>query len=304
MSELDLVGEGCVGGALLRVACVQYAMRRVGGFGDFEEQVVFHLEAAAKDFRADIVVLPEYFSAQLLSGEAPMESHEGIRWLAGQTAGVVDMLLKQAARLGVVIVAGSQPVITDAGRLENVAMVIQPDGSLATQPKLHITPWERDCWGIEGGGSLVVVDTPKARVGVLVCYDVEFPEAARALADRGVDLLCVPYCTDDRQGHLRVTRCAAARAIENQVYVATAGVVGQLPGVPSMNVHYGRSAVFSPCDFGFARDGIVAEADPNVETLLVAELDPAALYRSREEGSVRPLQDRRPDLFSFRDEVG
>jgi predicted amidohydrolase len=146
---------------------------------------------------------------------------------------------------------------------------------------------------------VVVVQTPKVRIGVLVCYDVEFPEAARYLVDQGVELLFVPYCTDNRQGYLRVTTCAAARAIENQIYVATAGVVGNLPDVPAMDIHYGRAAVFTPSDFEFARDGIQAEADPNIETLLVTDLDISNLYRSRANGSVTPMEDRRRDLFEF-----
>jgi predicted amidohydrolase len=77
-------------------------------------------------------------------------------------------------------------------------------------------------------------------------------------------------------------------------------LVGNLPGAAGLDVHYGRAAVFTPSDFTFARDGIQAEADPNVETLLVTDLDLANLYRARERGSVRPRLDRRPDLFELK----
>lgn len=182
-------------------------------------------------------------------------------------------------------------------------MIFKPDGSHVSQPKLHITPSEKTWWGITGGDSLIVLQTPKAKIGVLICYDVEFPEAARYLADRGVEILFIPYCTDNRQGYLRVSLCAAARAIENQIYVATAGVVGNLPDVPAMDIHYGRAAVFTPSDFEFARDGIQAEADPNVETMLVTDLDVSDLYRSRLNGSVTPVTDRRTDLFEFHNKL-
>jgi predicted amidohydrolase len=182
-------------------------------------------------------------------------------------------------------------------------MIFKPDGSHVSQPKLHITPSEKTWWGITGGDSLIVLQTPKAKIGVLICYDVEFPEAARYLADRGVEILFIPYCTDNRQGYLRVSLCAAARAIENQIYVATAGVVGNLPDVPAMDIHYGRAAVFSPSDFEFARDGIQAEADPNVETMLITDLDVSDLYRSRLNGSVTPVTDRRTDLFEFHNKL-
>jgi predicted amidohydrolase len=145
-----------------------------------------------------------------------------------------------------------------------------------------------------------VFPTAKAKVGILLCYDSEFPEAARYLADQGMEILFVPYCTDDRQGYCRVRYCCQARAIENQIYVATAGIVGNLPSVAAMDIHYGRAAVFSPADFEFGRDGIQAEADSNVEMLLVSDLDIHDLYRSRSAGSVRPRHDRRPDLFEYR----
>ena len=183
-------------------------------------------------------------------------------------------------------------------------------GSAATRDAMHQTdkPAEAELtdsmrifhWGIEGGHQLRVFQTAKAKVGILLCYDSEFPEAARYLADQGIEILFVPYCTDDRQGYCRVRYCCQARAIENQIYVVTAGIVGNLPSVPAMDIHYGRAAVYSPADFEFARDGIQAEADSNVEMLLVSDLDINDLYRSRSAGSVRPRLDRRSDLFEYR----
>ncbi|HWO13927.1 MAG TPA: hypothetical protein VNN80_30700, partial [Polyangiaceae bacterium] len=114
------------------------------------------------------------------------------------------------------------------------------------------------------------------------------------------EIIFVPYCTDDRQGYSRVRFCCQARAIENQIYVVTAGIIGNLPSVAAMDIHYGQAAVFTPSDFEFARDGIQAQADPNVEMLLVTDLDIDDLHRSRASGSVRPRLDRRRDLFEFR----
>jgi predicted amidohydrolase len=142
------------------------------------------------------------------------------------------------------------------------------------------------------------IDTPKARIGVLVCYDIEFPEAARLLADEGAEIIFVPFSTDNLQAYLRVRYCAQARAIENQIYVALAGNVGNLPDVPNMEVHYGQAAVLTPADFAFPHDCIRAQADANVETVLICDLDLADLQSARLVGSVTPHSDRRPDLFS------
>ena len=132
---------------------------------------------------------------------------------------------------------------------------------------------------------------------MLICYDVEFPEAARYLADQGAEILFVPFCTDNRQSYLRVRYCAQARAIENQIYVALAGNVGNLPAVGNLDINYGQSAVLTPSDFAFARDGIAAEADSNEETLLVCDVDLDDLHAARSDGTVTPRLDRRADLF-------
>ena len=283
----------------VRVACVQYKMRKVADFAEFAAQVRYFVETAGEDYGAEFVLFPELLSVQLLSAHEAMGSREGIRRLAEYTPQFIALMSALAREQGLYVIAGTHPVEQEDSSLHNVAMIFRPDGSHLSQPKLHITPSEKTWWGIDGGNSLVVVQTPKVRIGVLICYDVEFPEAARYLVDQGVELLLVPYCTDNRQGYLRVTTCAAARAIENQIYVATAGVVGNLPDVPAMDIHYGRAAVFTPSDFEFARDGIQAEADPNIETLLVTDLDISDLYRSRASGSVTPIEDRRRDLFEF-----
>ncbi|MBE7504446.1 MAG: hypothetical protein HS113_29970, partial [Verrucomicrobiales bacterium] len=139
--------------------------------------------------------------------------------------------------------------------------------------------------------------TPICKIGVLICYDIEFPEAARYLADQGAEIIFVPFCTDNRQGYLRVRYCAQARAIENQVYVALAGNVGNLPDVHNMDVQYGQACVLTPSDFAFARDAIKAEAEANEEMLLICDLDLDDLHEARSGGTVTPRLDRRPDLF-------
>jgi len=283
----------------VRVACVQYQVRRITTFEEFADQVEYFVDAA-HDYRADFVVFPEFFSVQLLSEEKlrNLPPMEGISRLADLEQEFMDLMTRMAREYGIHIIAGSHPMRRD-GKIYNMSPVCFPDGQVLLQPKLHITPSEVKYWGITGGNRLNVINTPKARIGILICYDSEFPEAARYLADAGAEIIFVPYCTDDRPAYHRVRICSQARAIENQVYVVTAGIIGNLPSVPSMDIHYGKAGVFTPNDFEFARDGIQAEADSNVEMLLVTDLDINDLYRSRASGSVRQRMDRRPDLFSY-----
>jgi len=279
----------------VRLACVQYQMRKVKSFHEFARNVTYFVDVAA-DYGADFVLLPELFTVQLLSQMDAQSPQDGMRRLAGYTGRFVQLMKRLATRYNLTLIAGSHPVF-HGKRLLNVAHVCLPGGEVVTQSKLHITPNERRWWGISGGHDLKVIHTPTAKIGVLICYDIEFPEAARHLADAGAEIIFVPFCTDNRQGYLRVRYCAQARAIENQIYIALAGNVGNLPDVTNMDIQYGQAAVLTPSDFAFARDGVAAEAESNEETLLICDLDLDDLYHSRESGTVTPRLDRRPDLF-------
>jgi predicted amidohydrolase/GNAT superfamily N-acetyltransferase len=281
----------------VRLACVQHQMRKVKSFAEFANQISYFVEVAG-DYRADFVLLPELVTVQLLSATEAATPQEGMRRLSDYTSRFLKLLQKLAAKHGLTIIGGSHPSYVQ-NELLNVCHVCLPSGEVIGQPKLHITPNERRWWGIKGGDTLRIIDTPKARIGVLICYDVEFPEAARYLADQGVEIIFVPFCTDNRQGYLRVRYCAQARAIENQIYVALAGNVGNLPDVNNMDIQYGQAAVLTPSDFAFARDGIAAEADSNEETVLICDLDLNDLYQSRHGGTVTPRLDRRADLFKL-----
>ena len=281
----------------VRVSCVQYHMRKIASFGDFAQQVAYFVDVAA-GYGADFVLFPELLTAQLMSFIDVKTPVEAIRRLTTYTDQVDELFADLAKAHQVCIVGGTHPIQV-GDHIQNVAGFYTPTGRSFRQPKLHITPNEQRWWGVTGGDYLRVFDTPKARVGILICYDVEFPEAARHLVEQGAEVIFVPFCTDDRQAYLRVRYCAQARAVENQVYVATAGTVGNLPDTANMDIQYAQSAVFSPSDFAFARDGILVEASANTETIITTDLDFEALRTAVNAGSVRQRADRRPDLFRF-----
>ena len=278
-----------------RVACVQYQMRKVKSFAEFSRQITYFVDIAS-DYQADYVLLPELVTVQLLSATEAKSPQEGMQKLSEYTPRYVKLLTDLARKYKVTIIGGSHPSYVGTSLL-NVCYVCMPNGEVVEQPKIHVTPNERRWWGIKGGNALRIIDTPKARIGVLICYDVEFPEAARFLADQGAEIIFVPFCTDTRQGYLRVRYCAQARAIENQIYLAMAGNVGNLPNVANMDIQYAQSCILTPCDFPFARDGIAAEATENVETLTISDVNLADLAWARAEGTVRNLADRRFDLY-------
>jgi predicted amidohydrolase/GNAT superfamily N-acetyltransferase len=282
----------------IRVSSVQYQLRKIQNFDGFKQQVRYFVDVA-KEYDSDFVLFPELLTAQLMSYLKEKTPLEAIRRLTTLTPHVDKMFKVLAAEFQICIIGGTHP-IKYGKTIQNVASMYLPDGSIHRQPKLHITPNERRSWGIEGGSMLCVFETPKARVGILVCYDCEFPEAARYLCEQGAEVIFVPFCTDDRQAYLRVRYCCQARAVENQVYVVMSGTVGNLPDVENMDVQYAQSCVLSPSDFAFARDGVLVEASPNLETVVTTDLDFEALQEAINSGSVRPRRDRRTDLFEYR----
>ena len=165
--------------------------------------------------------------------------------------------------------------------------------------KIHVTPDEVKVWGMQGGNTLKTFDTDCGKIGVLICYDSEFPELSRLLAEDGMDILFVPFLTDTQNGYSRVRHCSQARAIENECYVALAGSVGNLPNVHNMDIQFAQSAVFTPCDFAFPTNGIKAEAIANSEMVLIADVEIDLLTELHNLGSVTNLRDRRKDIFEL-----
>ena len=281
----------------VRVATVQFQARKVASFEEFIENIEYFVDVCS-DYRCDFVAFPELFTLQLLALEKRrLTPSESIEALTAYTPHFVEALRKMALSHNINIIGGTHPTRTDDGEIQNVAYVFLRDGSVHQREKLHPTPDEKYWWGIQGGDEVSTILTDCGPIGILVCYDSEFPEMARRLADEGAQILFVPFCTDNRQGYLRVRYCSQARAIENQVYVVMSGNVGNLPNVENMDVQYALSAILTPCDFPFARDGIAAEASENVETVTIADLDLTDLYWARAEGTVQNMRDRRFDLY-------
>ena len=223
---------------------------------------------------------------------------EAVRQLAEYTEPLREAILQMAIAYNVNIIAGSMPEYGD-GVLYNAAYLCRRDGTWDKQSKLHITPDERAYWGLQGGDSLQVFELDVGKVGILICYDVEFPELPRLLADQGMQILFVPFWTDTKNAYLRVRRCAQARAIENECYVVISGSVGNLPKVENMDMQYAQAAVFTPSDFAFPHDAIAAEATPNTEMTLIVDLDLDNIKELRVHGSVRNFRDRRLDLYKI-----
>jgi predicted amidohydrolase len=279
----------------LRVSAVQYHLHTIRSFDEFARQVE-HYVKTAEEFEADFVLFPEFFTTQLMSIGDEQGKALSIRELPQFTEQYRSLFIGLAERTGMHIIGGTH-VIRKGDRLYNTAHLFYPDGRVAEQAKLHITPTEVKEWNMSAGEDLQVFDTAKGRIAILTCYDIEFPEIVRMAKARGADVIYCPSCTDDRHGFHRVRYTSHARAIENQVYVVTAGTVGSLPTVDFMRANFGQAAVITPNDIPFPPRGILVEGEPNHDMIVTADLDLELLYRVREKGSVTTWRDRRTDLY-------
>lgn len=284
----------------VRIGGIQWQMREVESPEELLQQVEFFVDIMA-DYNADFACLPEFFNAPLMGLCESTDQNIAIRFLADYTEWFKNEISNLAVSYNVNVITGSMPLFDENEEiLYNVSYLCRRDGTVEEQRKIHITPHERSAWVIEGGNKVQVFDTDAGRIGILICYDVEFPELARLLALEDMDILFVPFWTDTKNGYLRVRHCAQARAIENECYVMICGSVGNLPQVESLDIQYAQSSVFSPSDFAFPHDAIMAETTANTEMVFFSDLDLDKLIHVRNEGSVNNLKDRREDIFTLK----
>lgn len=280
----------------VRICVVQYMMRKIHSFEEFANQVEYFTDVAS-DAKSDFVVFPEIFTTQLMSFLNIKSPSLAVRRLSDFTEQYIELFTDLAVRYNVNIIGGSHFVKEEDDEIYNIAYLFRRDGTIEKQYKIHITPNERKWWGISAGDTVKVFDTDCGKIAIQICYDIEFPELARIATDRGANIIFTPFCTEDRQGYLRVRYCAQARAVENQIYTVISGTVGNLPQTENMDIQYAQSAIFAPSDFEFARDGIVGETNPNIEMVMIGDVDLEILRRQRQSGTVRQLKDRRHDVY-------
>lgn len=283
----------------VRLGLVQWQMRLFPTFESLIEQIEFFVDSVS-GYGADFALFPELFNAPLMEEYNHLGESQAIREMASYSERLRDIFRDFAVSYNVNIIAGSMPVVQEDGKLVNVSYLCHRSGQIDEYHKIHMTPAEVSAWGMTGGSQLQAFDTDCGKVGILICYDVEFPELPRLLREQGMQILFVPFLTDTQNGYMRVRSCSMARAVENECYVAMAGSVGNLPRVNNMDIQYAQSAVFTPSDFAFPTNQIKAEATPNTEMTLIVDVDLDLLKELHEHGSVRTIKDRRQDLYTLK----
>lgn len=283
---------------VIRLGLVQWQMRPLANLEALFEQSEFFIDVVS-GYGSDFALFPELFIAPLMADFNHLSEADAIREIANYSEPIRKRFLEFAISYNINIITGSMPHLEN-GVLYNVGYLCKRDGTFEMYTKIHITPNEVQYWGMKGGSEIKTFDTDCGKIGIMICYDVEFPELSRLMSDQGMEILFVPFLTDTQNGYTRVKLCAQARAIENECYVAIAGCVGNLPKVNNMDIQYAQTAVFTPSDFAFPSNGVKAEATPNTEMTLIVDVDLDLLKKLHEHGSVRILKDRRHDLYQIK----
>ena len=240
---------------------------------------------------ADLLVFPEYGALELahLGGPAVAADLEAALHEVARHLPQADALHAELAmRFGVHILAASAPVFAGGARPVNRARLFGPQGLIGHQDKVMMTRFEREDWDVVAGAGLTLFDTALGRIGVVICYDSEFPLLARALAEAGAEILLVPSCTDSVAGFTRVRVGAMARALENQCVVVQAPTVGICDWCPAVDENRGRAAIYGPPDHGWPETGILAEGAMDAPGWVLATLDLSLVAKTRASGGVLP----------------
>ena len=288
----------------LTLASCQYAIQRFNSWQHYEADLRT-LVAQAVDQNAQLLLMPEYAAMALTSLQPDHISgdlHHSIASLQSLLPQWLSLCESLATQHQIWFCPGSAPVLDEDGLYRNRSWLFGPNGLIGTQDKLIMTRFEREEWRISAGEGLRSFDTPLGKLGILICYDNEFPNLARQLTEQGVELILAPSCTDTVAGYHRVRIGAQARALENQIALLQSPTVGTAPWSPAVDINIGRAGLYTPPDYGLPEDGIVAhstELATEQSQWLICQLDLQALAEVRRNGQVATRRDW-PEQFESR----
>lgn len=255
----------------IKAAAIQFNVKQ----GDVDANLAYVREALPRVAAqgANLAVLPEMWS----SGFA----YKNLNELALRTKGIVDELLELSARHKLVIV-GSMPE-PNGDKVFNTIYVIDNGALAGVYRKIHLFSLLGEDRAFSGGDSWLLAETTVGKVGVIICYDLRFPELSRRLAVEGAEIICVPaQWPKPRQDHWRTL--LRARAIENQLFVVSCnacGLVGKLD-------FFGMSMIIDP------KGEVLAEAG-EIEGEIIAPLDLQVMTKWR--AQIPCFNDRKLECY-------
>lgn len=283
----------------LKIAVMQYEIEQLLNWQAYEDKIVRIVEQARNE-GADLLTMGEYAGLELASwyNSNLQQQFEHIQSLLDKYK---QLFLSIAKEYQLYIQPGTIPCKEGDGFYRNRAFLFSPEGKVAHQDKLFLTPFERKIQFLRGGTKLNIFETMFGKIGITSSYDCEFPSFAKRLVANGVNLILVPCCTEKFSGMTRVVISSRARAIENQCYVAQSCLIGKASWCDLIDINTGQSGIYSPVDIGFPEDGILSQANLNRPMLIHAELVWSKLEHVRQHGEMSNYLDTQKDNFILSD---
>ena len=281
----------------MKIATAAYHMTPPSTWSDYAQKIEDWVSEAAGQ-GADLLLFPEYGAMELAMLDGPdvaADLERSLHAVSDRIPDADDLHADLSARYNVHICAATGPVFDDeiSPRPVNRARFFSPAGGRVHQDKQIMTRYEREQWDIRPGGPLRVIETALGKIGILICYDVEFPLLARALVEAGAEIILAPSCTEALSGYNRVRIGAMARALENQCVVVHSPTVGVAPWCEPTDANTGTAAVYGPPDLGFPDSGVIAQGALNRPGWVYADVSLDAIARVRAEGRVANHADWR-----------
>ncbi len=270
----------------MKIATAAYNLNWLDSWAQYEDKVEAWISEAVSH-GSNLLVFPEYGAMELSTLDGPKVAgnlERSIHAVSDRMEDVQDIHSRLAMTYNAYILGASAPVIDGSGRPVNRAVLYAPDGRRDHQDKQIMTRFEREVWDIAPGGPLKLFDTALGKIGVLICYDSEFPLLGRALSE--ADLILVPSCTEALSGYWRVRIGAMSRALENQCVTVMSSLVGGNEWSEAVDMNTGMGGVFGPPDIGFPPTGVLAEGTLNTAGWTYAEVDRSAIANVRADGRV------------------
>lgn len=279
---------------MLKIASAQYSLDPHDSLEHFKANAEKWVQEASNN-QARLLVFPEYGSIELisiLSEETQKDLQLQLNEIQNFRDEFLQCYVELAKKYDVHIIAPSFPWLESPGHFINRAFFIYPSGLYSYQDKQMMTRFEDEHWKVETPKEKVLntFDVDGVKVGISICFDVEFPDFARELAANGVEVLVAPSCTEGYPGLNRIHVGARARALENQFYVVVSQTVGHVHYSEAIDNNTGMAAFYSTCDLGFPDDGILAQGIVNVPSWVYAEVDPQLIKDVRDHGHVFNFQ--------------
>lgn len=277
----------------VKIAAAQYDISFLETWANYQRKAERWVTQAVEQ-GAKILLFPEYNTMELAS----LFSEEVYSSLNGQLVALqtiheayVHLFQGLAQEHQCYIQAGTFPVRVEEGVYHNRAYLVTPNGDFDFQDKIMMTRFENEHWLISAGTELKCFDTEYGRIAINICYDSEFPLLARKQVEMGANLILVPSCTDTVAGYHRVKIGSQARALENQCYVVQASLVGDAPWSHSVDVNVGAAGIYTPVDYGFPDNGILAVGEFNVPQWVYGTIDLQNCEKIRAKGQVFNYRD-------------